>query len=115
MFNSRLNNALTRGNKKEIVGWGMPDFSAAYTVNTSPSNRGTATEDCIFIVECLSTNNNAATIVAGYYQNVYASPNGAAGAWAIVPKGTEYYAANYQLVNPPSNVTQTIVPLKGAL
>ena len=106
--------ALLKTDKSEIISWGMPDYSARYTVTTSESSPKTATEDCIFVVDNSGNNTNVCIFVNGLcVVNSYASSNARSAGYAIVPKGISYYATNYTRTGNPAACTQYIIPLKG--
>ena len=56
--NGVINNNLTRGNKAEIVGWGMPDYSKSFTI----SSGYVTNTDGYFEGVCASVNNYKITI-----------------------------------------------------
>lgn len=93
----------------------VPNYSAKYTVSTSESKKRTATENCIFVVDCTNNNENACIFVDGMcVTNTFASINGRACAWVIVPKGSVHYATNYTRKGNPSPCTQYVIPLKAS-
>jgi hypothetical protein len=64
MFESSLNNALTRGNSAEIISWGMPDYTAGIDVtNIFLSGEKTYTPSVNGYLNAFIDNNNEFNIV----------------------------------------------------
>lgn len=63
MFNTSLNNALTRANAKEIVGWGMPDYTS-FVDFPIPYNNPYTIQANGWVVGYI-------VVAAGYFNNVF--------------------------------------------
>lgn len=116
-----INNSLTRGNKDEIVGWGMPDFSAGVTksVNTVYQAEcdgylnvlGVQTSQANTSVDLrysLSSDFSQSITVSKVYTNNLNSTQSAF--LTVIPKGIYY-----KMSNVGTNIVITFYPAKGEI
>lgn len=110
MFESSLNNALTRGNSAEIAGFSFPDYNSGVTLGV---NTYTATENCWVLVNMDSNS----YVVELRVNDIFVSAGG--GSYAnndqkIFPlkKGDVAKTYNANAGTLISNI-RTLFPLKG--
>lgn len=103
--NGVINNSLTRGNKAEIVGWGMPDYSnrSSFAENTQM----TATEPCCIYGTLYDILNvGAYLVINGQQINSVQQAGDSCSFFFILDKGDTYLVRS-------SGVDNYVCPLKG--